>query len=255
MDIHDIHFLSEEISDSDVPVAGFDLKSTLNPALWEKNDSLRPQVRRRLLEIVGNFIKSLTVQVDVHDVHITGSLANYNWSKYSDVDLHIVVDFYQLDDDEDLVRGYFNYKRGLWNLRHDITIEGYEVEIYVENIGDVHSDRDRGVYSITREEWLSIPSPEQLFKINVPLVKKKAASIMNQIEIAEDIFNDSDEEALSLGEIISDRIGRMRQIGLESESGPYSAENIAFKVLRRTEYLKRLSDLKLKAYDSMMSLE
>jgi len=37
--------------------------------------------------------------------------------------------------------------------------------------------------------------------------------------------------------------------------GAYSVENLAFKVLRRNEYLGKLSDAGRKAYDSMHSLK
>ena len=46
----------------------------------------------------------------------------------------------------------------------------------------------------------------------------------------------------------------MRRAGLESPNAEFSIENIAFKILRRNEILKQLSDLKTKAYDDMMSL-
>ena len=66
---------------------------------------------------------------DIVDIRFTGSLANYNWSRYSDIDLHIVVDFSKIDDDADLVKAYFDSERMRWNDRHDIKINGFEVEI------------------------------------------------------------------------------------------------------------------------------
>ena len=38
-------------------------------------------------------------------------------------------------------------------------------------------------------------------------------------------------------------------------SGAYSVENLAFKVLRRSGYLGKLSDLKNASYDELMSME
>jgi hypothetical protein len=46
----------------------------------------------------------------------------------------------------------------------------------------------------------------------------------------------------------------MRKSGLES-GGAFSVENLAFKVLRRNGYLKKLNDLKLMSYDKMQSIE
>jgi hypothetical protein len=47
----------------------------------------------------------------------------------------------------------------------------------------------------------------------------------------------------------------MRKVGLESEEAEFSAENIAFKILRRDQILKRLNDLKADAYDNMMTIK
>jgi predicted nucleotidyltransferase len=54
---------------------------------------MNPKVRARLLDIAYDFIDFLGVDIVVTDVVMTGSLANYNWSEYSDVDLHIITDF------------------------------------------------------------------------------------------------------------------------------------------------------------------
>ena len=45
----------------------------------------------------------------------------------------------------------------------------------------------------------------------------------------------------------------MRQAGLQ-RAGEYSAETIAFKLLRRTSYIKKLYDAYNSDYDSYMSL-
>lgn len=77
----------------------FDLQDDLNPKIWKKNSKgsyiLSPKVREKLLEIAYEFIESLKVDVIVSDVHLTGSLVNFNWSQYSDFDLHIIADFNQ----------------------------------------------------------------------------------------------------------------------------------------------------------------
>ena len=46
----------------------------------------------------------------------------------------------------------------------------------------------------------------------------------------------------------------MRKSGLET-GGAFSIENLAFKVLRRSDYLKKLNDLKLMSYDKLQSIE
>ena len=39
---------------------------------------------------------------------MTGSYANYNYTPYSDIDLHIIVDYDALTDVEDLPKEFFN---------------------------------------------------------------------------------------------------------------------------------------------------
>ena len=67
-------------------------------------------------------------------------------------------------------------------------------------------------------------------------------------------MNDGEEEkVLDAIDRLKAKIRNMRQAGLEG-AGQFSVENLAFKVLRRSEELKRLSDLKAKAYDELMSV-
>ena len=78
---------------------------------------------------------------------------------------------------------------------------------------------------------------------------------MNQIEIAEDELAENPQKAYDMSEKLKEKIRNMRTVGLKTPQGQYSIENIAFKVLRRTDYLKRLSDLKINSYDALMSME
>jgi len=53
---------------------------------------------------------------------------------------------------------------------------------------------------------------------------------------------------------IKDRLKAMRMAGLTGLDGEYSVENLAFKVLRRNEYIGQIIDLKREAYDKLVSL-
>ena len=186
------------------------------------------------------------------DITLTGSLANFNWSKYSDVDLHIVLDFSQIDDNEELVAGFFRNLQTNWNNRHDILMKGYEVEIYFQDSREPHLST--GIYSIQNDDWVVKPEKESA-TIDYANIEKKAEDIVDRINHIEQMM--ADEE----GDVILDAIDRlktkirnMRKSGLEG-AGQYSVENLAFKVLRRSEELGRLSDLKAKAYDELMTIQ
>jgi hypothetical protein len=78
---------------------------------------------------------------------------------------------------------------------------------------------------------------------------------MDQVDRVEKLIDDGKyEEAEKYADKLKEKIQKMRKAGLET-IGAYSVENLAFKVLRRTDYLGKLSDAKRKAYDSMLSFK
>tara|TARA_R110002012_G_scaffold8530_6_gene39263 strand:+ start:487 stop:2181 length:1695 start_codon:yes stop_codon:yes gene_type:complete len=228
-------------------------KDDLNSELWDEDKKLRPEVRERLLEIAEKFIKpTLGKDAIIKDITFTGSLANYNYSDMSDIDLHIIIDFADVNADKDIVKRYFNAVKALWNSLHDIRIKGYEVEAYVQDEHEPHTST--GVYSVQDDKWLKEPTPSDA-EIDEDSVSNKSNSLIDQIEQALKIMEEgSPEEAMTRAESLMEKIKKLRRAGLESE-GEYSVENLAFKTLRNTGYLTKLSDLKREAYDAMMSIE
>jgi len=237
----------------EVEEVSFEVQDQLQPEFWRDNE-LDPEINKRLTEIVTDFIDNLPVEINVEDIRFTGSLANYNWSEYSDIDLHIVVDFSKINDDEELVKSFFDAHRLRWNDKHDIRIHNFEVEIYVENTGEEH--RSSGIYSLLENKWIVEPS-QVAVEIDYETAKKKSDDYMSQMKMVVNmIHGDKDyDRALRNIERIKTKIRTMRQAGLASKAQEYSAENIAFKILRRENILRKLNDLKYLAYDSSMSIE
>ena len=236
----------------EVDPEGFPINDELEPKIW-KDDKIKPMISRRLLRIAQDFVDKLPFPVTIKDVRLTGSLANYNWSEYSDIDLHIVVDFTELDDNKDLVKEMFDAKRLRWNEKHDIKIKDYEVELYVEDEGEEHSSS--GIYSLMDDEW--IRHPEQIDKtIDLDTAKKKASDIEQQITSLDALYDRGEfEKVIRHVDRIKNKIRSMRQAGLEKEEMEFSPENIAFKLLRRNDLLDTLTKLKYKAYDQSMTLD
>ena len=236
----------------EVDPEGFPINDQLEPRLW-KDEKLRPFVSKKLLAIANDFIDGLPFNVTIQDVRFTGSLANYNWSKYSDIDLHIVVDFEELDDNKELVKEMFDAKRLRWNEIHDIKIKGYEVELYVEDIDEEHTSS--GIYSIMDEEWVN--KPERIdATIDLETAKKKASDIEQQINSISAMYDRGQfEKVLMHVDRLKKKIRSMRQAGLDTEAMEFSPENIAFKLLRRNDLLDILTKLKYKAYDQSMTLD
>jgi len=238
--------------EEDVEPESFEVHDTLESQIWLDDDQLLPDVRERLLQIAFDFVDAMEIQATPVDIRLTGSLANYNWSKYSDIDLHIVIDFKNLDSDPEMVKKFFDAYRLRWNDKHYITIYGYEVEIYVENVDETH--HSSGIYSILHEKWIEIPNPDDAQNGWSESARKKSDDIMTQINLIQHILPRKPKAALRSIERLKKKISNMRTRGLESSAQESSEGNIAFKILRREQALKKLSDLKTQAYDSAFTL-
>lgn len=242
----------------DIDISGFVPKRSLAAPLWEYNERMNDDVRDRLLEIANKFFedleldKKLGYEVKIADIILTGSLASYNWSQYSDVDLHILLDFKDVDDKFDFVSDYFRAKISNWNKIHEIYINSFEVEIYVQDKNEPHVSN--GIYSVLKDLWLQKPV-RQRENIDFDDVRKKSTKIMNIIDSIKQLHAEQKyEEAHEFSGRLKEKIRKFRKCGLE-KGGIYSPENLSFKVLRRNGYLKKLSDLSTSSYDKMMSLK
>jgi len=186
---------------------------------------------------------------------MTGSLANYNWSKFSDVDIHILADFGQFSDEEKpLYDELFKLKKTVYNNKHNITIFGYDVELYVEDETKKKDVKNVGVYSILTNEWISEPTKNSV-DINYERISNKAEQWMKSIDMVVD--NTEDEEIETAKNIIkkfTDKIRKYRESGLV-KGGEYSEENLVFKILRRNGYLEKIKKLKDKLVDNRLSLK
>ena len=248
------NFINEQNNPEEIDLSSFEFHDELNKDFWnQEGERLDPEIRQKLIAIANDFWNSLEVgDADYDDITFTGSLAAHNYSQFSDVDLHILVDFSDVDDKIDLVREYFNAMKSIWNRLHDILIKGYEVEIYVQDVNDPHEAQ--GLYSILNDQWIKKPvlDKQDFDKDNI---KKKAAGLMDQIDRLQPLIDDGKyEEAEKYADKLKEKIRKMRKTGLETV-GAYSVENLAFKVLRRNDYLGKLSDAKREAYDKMQSIK
>ena len=248
--------LSDPETDSKI-IKSFQLKDTLCPEVFDNDGSggytLKKEVSDKLLEITDNFIDFLGVDFFIHDVILTGSLANYNWSEYSDVDLHILIDMDELNDDDDtnsialhdIVKEFFDAKKNVWNEKHDIKIKGFDVELYVQDVA--HEAVSASEYSVLRNEWIKEPKKESP-NFNKELIKKKYKEYSKKID---DLMDADSEKPLK---DLLDKIYKFRQAGLD-KGGELSEENIVFKILRAKGKLDKLKDTISAIYDDKMSVK
>jgi Txe/YoeB family toxin of Txe-Axe toxin-antitoxin module len=238
-------------------LVSFGTKDTLNPEIWNDYESdnpvLKSNIRKALLNIAGEFMDFLGEDLFIDDVRFTGSLANFNWSKFSDIDLHILVDFSQFDpEDREVYKELYNLKKTLFNTTHKITVKGYEVELYAEDINEVH--HSTGVYSVLFDQWVAKPEKEDV-KIDREQLSQKSKNVMAKIDaLIEDVSDDELDTALEKIEKFKEKIKKYRSAGLEKD-GEYSYENLVFKFLRRSGYIDRLFKFKNSLMDKKLSLE
>ena len=212
----------------------------LNPKIWQK-DELDSTVADKLKEIALAFKEFVGIELEVIDYTITGSNANYTWTDYSDLDLHLVIP----GEPSDEMRELFNAKKALWAEQHSITIKGMPVECYVQ--GEQEEHHSTGVFSIAKDQWLVEPKkikPE----VDDSAVERKKDSMVHDMETA---LLSQDLERLRR---VKERITEMRKAGLD-RAGEWSVENLVFKILRNLGLIDKISEKIRELEDKELSLE
>ncbi len=206
---------------------------------------MRPEVRAKMLEIAEVFVSHLKVEdFRILDVVLAGSMANFNWTDYSDLDLHVVTDYDDVDAPK-IVEEFYSAKKNLWNDRHDISIRDHEVELYVED--DDNPPQSSGLYSILKNDWVNKPDHDEP-DISPRAINRKVRDLIHRIDSALEQADSPDDI-----QRLIDKIYKMRQNGL-AEGGEWSVENLAFKILRNMGYLNRLFKTLGRKQDSELSI-
>lgn len=217
----------------------------LNPKLWD-DDQLKSEVRNKLLIIAHTWAGFAKIPKDaIIDVILVGGNANYNYTEFSDIDLHLVIDTKKMPDCK-LLDEYLRDKKQLWGLMHDIKIYGHDVELYAQDRSTPYTLK-QGVYSIKNNGWISKPEKE-CPKLDDPVVKSKLEQYKQKINIL--IDSEADNAAF---ESLKNKFREMRAAGLK-RAGEFSMENLVFKELRNQGDLERLSNYLISKQDKELSL-
>ena len=217
------------------------VNKNLNPKLWDQDGNLHPVIKDKLIDIADAFYEFIGVKLNVIDLTITGSNANFTWNAHSDIDLHLIISGVASEQDREL----FNAKKAVWGDQHNITIKGIPVEVYVQGNAEVHYST--GVYSILEDEWVVKPK-KQKPAIDDAAVHAKKDNIVERIEEA---LMENDLEKLKS---IKEKVVQMRKAGLE-RAGEWSTENLVFKILRNTGMIEELTTKIHELEDKELSLE
>ena len=214
----------------------------LNPVLWQ-GQHMRPEVRDQLLTIAEDFREHLGLaNIDVEDITVSGSNAGYTYTPNSDIDLHLVVRMPHTDNE--VYRELFDAKKYQYNDTHNITIGGYDVELYVEDASK--PPVSQGVFSVLGNDWIHIPR-QRAATVDDDAVRSKYDDLKHRIDSAV-----AGKNLAKLTQLV-DKIKRMRMAGLATH-GELGSENLAYKMLRAQGDIARLHDARNAAHDAELSL-
>ena len=230
-----------------------ELKSTLqyhdqlNPKLWT-DEKLNPDVWLALNKIAKEWAKFANIPAKaIKDVILVGGNANYNYTKYSDIDLHLMIDKSKVKCDG-LVDDYLLSKKQLWALTHDITVKGQPVELYGQSSTDSFKE-GQGVYSLQSRRWLQQPQRVK-FNKNSQAVKDKVYDLSKAIN---DLI-DSKSDDIGQFRRLKGKLKGMRSTAIE-KGGEYAPENLAFKELRNRGILDKMNKYLRNLEDQELTLE
>ena len=247
-----------EIAAKDINLSSFKLKKSLNKKIW-KDGVLDSRIRLQLMDIAMDYLKEIDITwVEPEDMVITGSIANYNWSSYSDIDLHIIMDYKKIYKETKFVEKFFKMKRELWVEKHDdLNIYGFPIEIFVE---DVNSENvTTGTYSLYKNKWIIEPVKMDEKDIATKQIQRESSKIINKIDSIEKKSKKTKdkvklEKLFNEASTLWDKISKLRKESLKTEKKELATGNLVFKVLRRTNYIEKILNLKNNLYDKINSI-
>lgn len=234
----------------EINLSTFQNKDTLNEVIFDlENEKMKAEVREKLLSVAEDFYEYLKIDVQYEDIWLVGSNANYNWSEYSDVDVHLIIPFDEISDNTEFIREYFKTKTINWNDAHQIMIDIHKVETYVQDTEE--EVQSGGIYSILYDQWIRYPQKIDV-EVDPNAIEMNVNSILSTFR--ENLKNKNDFERFNDSlDLLSDKLKQMRKDGLDS-GGEFDAKNLAFKYLRRLGLHDKIKKLKNQAYDISKSI-
>ena len=238
----------------------------LNPDIWSREEIkgksqwvLGDSARKKLLEIGEDFFskfKEIFGEREYKDIILTGSLANYNYTEFSDFDVHVIMDLKGIDDEHpEILNEAIQGIRFRWNLRHDIKIKGYEVELFLQSLDD--PDASTSTYSLVNNEWIKHPKYKVPFVDELELERKYLGYVYDINELETRLLHGSKipsnaKDLYKRAKAVKEKIQKMRGESLK-EKGEFSIGNLTFKKLRNTGYIEKIINIITQSYDKIFN--
>lgn len=201
----------------------------LNPKLW-KGDQLREGFAEILVKKAYEFASYSGVSKSrIKDIVITGGNVNYNYTKFSDIDIHLMCDLSGLDSDK------LYDKKVTWTNSHkQLKIAGYPMEFYCADNKE-HFPNGQGVYSIMFNKWLIVP--KHLDHVDVLHDPKVIEKVNHYVKYIKQLIKSGTEKEIK---DFKEKLHNMRSSGLH-HGGEFSVENVLYKDLRNRGLLDKLN--------------
>lgn len=255
--VETINKIANEIINKETINEDIEKHDQLNPKLWNEDKSLKDEVREKILEIVDKFLEQLEedeIEIDVEDIKIVGSNCSYNYTKDSDLDIHIVTNTEKLGSEANLYPIIYDKYKSLFNDKYEIDFYGIPVEIYVETsdtkLEEARKDsalRSNGIYSVLNNKWIKEPVLE-----DIPEIKEE--DIEEEFNIWVDkVTKVIESQQVEEIEKFFEELYTMRKESI-AKDGEYGIGNLVFKELRNNLYLDDLKDLKNDLISAELSL-
>lgn len=229
--------------------------NTLNSKLFTKDEVLKDKVRAKMLEIVDEFLADLKEQeidIKVEDILFIGSNASYNYTKDSDIDLHILTNTKGTKYSVEVAGALYSAYRSLFNKNLDIEFFGIPVEIFIETEDSTRVSN--GIYSVKKNKWIKKPVQEEIPEYDTKALDKLVVEWEDKcVKLIDEIKADKFENEDKVVKMLENIYEKLRKKGISK--GEYSVENLAFKELRNKGYLDQLKDYKHDLVSKRLSLE
>lgn len=208
-----------------------EIHDELNPRIWD-GDELNPRIKQGILRVVDEFQKYIGYDLPIVDIVLVGSNASYNYTKHSDLDVHLILNFDNIDDNSELVNMLCQGWKSQFNSAYDISLGGQNVELYCEDMQT--STNSNGIYSVMQDKWLKYPQP-----IEIPSESVDIEPYLDpiRVEIEDALNGNSSEDVIKM----IDWLYYQRKLALQTQ-GEFSVGNLVFKAIRNEGLLDALKD-------------
>ena len=222
---------------------------TLNQKLFD-GEELKPEVVEAIKNIANEFVKELGedgISFTLKDIILLGSNMSYNYTKDSDLDIHLIADSSALECPKELQDKLYGAYRTIFNKNYDIKLKDIPAEVYVEL--DEPKAKSNGIYSLNNG-WVKKPVQQDIPELDKEMFDELFKVWENRYN---ELVNDENATSEDVEEYIND-IYDERKDGIANE-GEYSLSNLLFKEVRNKGYLDNLKELRKELKGKELSLE